>query len=371
MQTLGVEEIKTLIRSPAWSKIPFMDKEALRTRTYDPACFPDTLHWFSSSGSTGTPVLYPWTAGDERVADITIKKIHAENQFPSGITAFIIAPTGLPGMWYHMDRQLRSLGLATVFPGVDSPDGILDLIQRLNPQVLISLPLVLSRLGELRALRVAQGIPVEAHLFSGGDVLSESRRNRIEQSWGAKLENFYGLSEVFGPLANESERRDVLVWQAEEIFVEILDPITRQPVSEGKTGVAVITTLWERPASLVRYWTGDCFRLVRWQSVGCPVFQMRGRQELRWPGLLPDVFPVDIDEILLADPAAGNEWTASCENEVIVLKVETTGGVDRLDQRTRSSIERMFHLPVHLISAKLGAMDRSTPKLGVSMRKAG
>lgn len=371
MQTPGVEEIKTLIRTPAWSKIPFMDKEALRARTYDPAHFPDTLHWFSSSGSTGTPVLYPWTTGDERVADATVKKIHAENKFPSGITAFIIAPTGLPGMWYHMDRQLRGLGLATVFPGVDSPDGILDLIQRLNPRVLISLPLVLSRLGELRAFRAVQGMPVEAQLFSGGDVLSEARRNRIEQIWGASLKNFYGLSEVFGPLASESESRDALVWQAEEVFVEILDPITRQPVGEGETGVAVITTLWNRPASLVRYWTGDCFRLVRWQSAGCPVFQMRGRQDLHWPGLLPGVFPVDIDEALLADPAAGNEWTARCENEAIVLNVETADGIDSLDQRTRSSIDRKFHLPVHLISAKPGSLDRSTPKLGVSMRKAG
>lgn len=372
MSTFGGSALRTIrdrVGQPAWQELGFQTKEDLRSRCYDLSAWPDVLYWFSSSGSTGNPVIYPWTAADQQVADATVRKVHAGLEPMPGGIGFVIAPTGLPGMWYHMDRQLHSLGLATVFPGVDAPERILELIERLHPRLLISLPLVLSRLGELHAMSARAPLS-EGTLFAGGDVLAPARRHRIEALWGAPLKNFYGLSEIFGPLAGESDGSGALAWQANEVFVEIVDPVTRQPVASGETGVAVLTTLWDRPASLVRYWTGDCFRLLEWLDPGRPLFEMRGREQVRLPGLRADSFPVDVDQALLSDPAVANEWVLFAGPGELLLTVETAVGLDAFDPQTIEKVRALFEFPVRLQTAPPGSLDRSAPKLAVASRPA-
>lgn len=365
--SLTLPEVRGLIGSPAWSELGFQTKEELRQRAYDVNAWPDVEYWFSSSGSTAEPVLYPWTTRDQRVADATVERAHAGIASKLRGTAFVVAPTGLPGMWHHMDRQLQGLGLSTVFPGVESPDRILGLIEKLRPRLVMSLPLVLCRLGEL-LVRIGAGpnLGGDGVLFAGGDVVSEGRRRRIEAFWGWQLWNFYGLSEVFGPLASEAHDPGVLTWQAKEVFVEILDPVSRQEVQPGQTGVAVLTTLWERPASLLRYWTGDCFRLVEWLAPGRPRFEMRGRQFVRLPGLREEHFPMDVDQVLLSDPAAGNEWTAFRDQGGVVITVETAEGLHGLDPQTLVRVESMFEWPVQWEAVPPGSLDRKVPKLAVT-----
>jgi phenylacetate-CoA ligase len=228
----------------------------------------------------------------------------------------------------------------------------------------MSLPLVLSRLGEIHA-GTGRHLMSDGALFSGGDVLSPARRRRIEAMWGVPLRNFYGLSEVFGPLASEKDDSGTFVWQAEEVRVELLDPVTAEPVSVGQTGIAVLTTLWERPASLTRYWTGDCFRLLEWLAPGRPLFEMRGREKVRLPALKPELFPVDVDQAVLSDPAAGNEWTLRASPDQILLTVESASGVEAFDRQTLSMIGEMFEQPVLWQTATPGSLDRSIPKLAV------
>jgi phenylacetate-CoA ligase len=347
-----------LFGTASWKEIAFQTKEDLRGRRYDLEAWSDALYWFSSSGSTGDPVLYPWTAADQRIADATVREAHAGLQPMPGATGFVIAPTGLPAMWYHMDRQLHSLGLATVFPGVSSPQEVLDLIERLRPRLLMSLPLVLSRLGELWGLSSHRPRGAGGGVWGGGVV------------WGLPLKNFYGLSEVFGPLAGEPDSSGALVWHAKEVLVEILDPVTRQPVAPGETGVAVLTALWDRPASILRYWTGDCFRLLEWLGPGRPRFEMRGREQVRLPGLKPDCFPVDVDQVLLSDPAAGNEWTlAPGAGDELVLTIEAAAGLEPLASDTWAQAQALFERSVRLQTTLPGSLDRSIPKLAVARRE--
>jgi phenylacetate-coenzyme A ligase PaaK-like adenylate-forming protein len=366
MNTIGLDEVKTRLGKPSWQEVPFMTKEDLRSRSYALSSWPSALHWFSSSGTTALPVVYPWTTADEEIAQRALHKIHpsSEKMTMTGGTGFVIAPTGLPGMWSHMDRQLRHLGLVTALPGVE-PMRIFDLMTLLQPRLMISLPLVLSRLGELRAVLPHLQRCSPEILFTGGDVLSDSRRSRIEKIWSAKLRNFYGLSEVFGPMAGESDDPSVLAWQVDEVFVEILDPTKKTPIQDGETGVAVITTLWSRPAALVRYWTGDYFRLINWLAPGRPAFQVRGREGVSLPGLKRFFFPVDVDDVLLADPASGLEWTVEAHGHEVLIIVETTADVSVFDRLTVERLQGMFDRPIRLVPVMPGALDRSNPKLGV------
>lgn len=291
-----------------------------------------------------------------------VERAHAQLPTVPPGAGIVIAPVGLPGMWHHMTKQLQQLGLAVVLPGVDSPLAILDLVEQLRPSVLISLPLVLSRLAELSQSRGGASLHPEAQVFTGGDVLSEARRSRLASLWGAPVTDYYGISEVFGPLATRDSDSSTMYWQAPEVAVEIHDHAGRN-VEPGETGVAVISTQWRRPAQLVRYWTGDCFRLIRWIQPGVPAFEMRGR-EGRVAGLRAGSFVVDVDEVLLADPAVLNEWKMVQEDTGgFVLQIEATG---QIAGDTERLLDHHFEAPPRIDIVEPGSLDRSLPKLGVA-----
>lgn len=343
----------------------FMTKDDLRNADYDLSSWSDAMHWFSSSGTTGSPVLYPWTCADEEHALRTLERVHSADGRAPGCTAFIIAPTGLPSMWAHMDRQLRFLEYATVFPGVDSPHRVINLLQSIKPRLLMSLPLVLTRLGELWQFLVNDRSSHPSMIFVAGDVLSPARRARLSSIWQAEVHNFYGMSEIFGPLAHEADKVGVLSWQTPEVRVEILDPVTHENISEGHVGVGVYTTLWERPARLVRYWTGDFLQLVEWIEPGQPRFIVKGRQGISLPRLRKGYFPVDIDDILLSDPALGNEWTVEMHTNSAVILCESSNSIEVVDPHTLDCLQACFSAPFRLEVVTPGSLDRSLVKLGL------
>lgn len=342
---------------------PFMYKEDLRLRASAMLGASKVIRWHSSTGSTAEPVLYPWGESDEIVATAVLARTYADRVSFDGGAAFVIAPTGLSSMWGHMERQLRYLGLATVLTGVDSPLRILSLMDLLRPRVLCSLPLVLGRLAELRE---GAGLGREAQpelLVCGGDVLSVARMQRIERFWGCPVENCYGLSEIFGPLATVTSDPHWLEWRSPETYVELVSPQTGKTIEEGDTGIAVLTTRWDRPSPLTRYWTGDLFKLQRWAEPGRPVFSVRGRESFAPPTALPGFLAVDIDEILLSDPAAGLEWTLEAAPDGYRLLVETDPSGESLDPRTIRSVQNGFAVPVHVTTVPGGSLDRSYSKL--------
>lgn len=353
------ENLMVLAAPPADGE-PFQTKEDLRTRLWTEAELLDAICWNASSGSTGEPVTYPWSTHDELIAARTVARVHAADERLPGRTGMVIAPTGLSAMWGHMVRQLRHLGLTTVLPGVESPARIVALMQRLQPAVVISVPLVFSRIAEAFE-RDGATIPCRPDLLlTGGDVLSAARRERIEMCWGAPVRNCYGLSEVFGPLAATAPRGGRLEWQAEEVWVEVIDPHSRQSVPLGDTGVAVLTPRWPRPNSLRRYWTGDLFRLLDWTAPGRPAFEVRGRERLARPTGLE---VVDLDELVLRHPEAGTEWAWEESDATLTIAVEWRGGAAgcrTLEEQIATSAGRR----VVVCRAEPGTLDRSHAKLG-------
>ena len=67
---------------------------------------------------------------------------------------------------------------------------------------------------------------------------------RIEEMFGVKAYNSFGLSEMNGPgVAFEcTEQAGLHIWE-DAYLVEILDPETLEPVPDGEIGELVMTTL--------------------------------------------------------------------------------------------------------------------------------
>lgn len=89
----------------------------------------------------------------------------------------------------------------------------------------------------------------------GGSI--PATRARIEQSWGARVIDHHGLTEV-GPVSFECwEAPGFLHLNEAEYLCEVLDPSTHAPVPDGQHGELVISNLGRSANPVVRYRTGD------------------------------------------------------------------------------------------------------------------
>ncbi|HXG12022.1 MAG TPA: AMP-binding protein [Gemmataceae bacterium] len=109
----------------------------------------------------------------------------------------------------------------------------------------------------------------------GGSI--PATRGRIEEAWGARVFDHYGMTEI-GPLGIECDENPAGLHLLEtECLVEVIDPDSGEPVGPGQTGEMVLTNLGRWGSPVLRYRTGD---LVRIDPRPCPC----GRSLLRLEG---------------------------------------------------------------------------------------
>ena len=122
-----------------------------------------------------------------------------------------------------------------------------------------------------------------------------------------------GLTEVYGPGTGLScrEQSGIHYW-ADYYILEVLDPLTLEPVAPGEIGEMVFTTLCKEGAPLIRYRSRDLTRLMPGE---CPCGCLMPRHD-RILGRSDDVvifrgvniYPGQIDEVLHRVPGIGSEY---------------------------------------------------------------
>lgn len=99
----------------------------------------------------------------------------------------------------------------------------------------------------------------------GGSI--PATKERIESSWGAKVFDHSGLTEV-GPLSIECPTNPGGLHILEgDYLAEVVDPTSGQPMATGEVGELIVTNLGRAGSPLLRYRTGD---LVRVTPESCP-----------------------------------------------------------------------------------------------------
>ena len=168
-------------------------------------------------------------------------------------------------------------------------------------------------------------------LCIGAEPHSEEQRRRIEQDLGVKAYNSYGISEMMGPgVAFECEEQNGLhIWE-DYFIVEIIDPVTLEPVAEGEIGELVITTINREAMPLLRYRTRDLTRLL---PGTCPCGRSH-RRLARLQGRSDDmiilkgvnIFPIQIEKILLKFKELSSDYLITIETtdsgDVMTVEVE-------------------------------------------------
>ena len=92
----------------------------------------------------------------------------------------------------------------------------------------------------------------------GAEPWSEERRAEIEARLHLRAYDIYGLSEMGGPgVAGECPERAGLHLAEDHFLVEVVDPVTGEPLPEGQEGELIFTTLTKEALPLLRYRSGD------------------------------------------------------------------------------------------------------------------
>ena len=244
------------------AKLPFTTKSDLReTYPYGLLAVPQSeiVEVHMSSGTTGTPVVDAYTDSDlndwaEAMARSlagagACKNDTIQNAYGYGLF------TG--GMGVH--HGTRKLGATIVPISSGNTEKQLAMLRDFKSSVFTCTPSYALYMAErakelgidLKALNVRAGI-------FGAEPWSEGMRQKIEEEWGIKAYDIYGLTEITGPgVACECEAQYGMHVNEDMFYPEIINPETGEPVPDGEKGELVFTTLTKQGTPLIRYRTRD------------------------------------------------------------------------------------------------------------------
>lgn len=106
-------------------------------------------------------------------------------------------------------------------------------------------------------------LPVKASVI-GAEPFTVAMRKEIEDRFGIKCGETYGLTELCGPGAGYAcEAQEGIHINEDHYIVEIVDTETLEPVAEGEKGEVVLTSLQRRAMPMIRYRTRDISRFYK------------------------------------------------------------------------------------------------------------
>jgi len=159
----------------------------------------------------------------------------------------------------------------------------------------------------------------------GAEPWTEAMRRDIQQAAGIDAVDIYGLSEVMGPgVASECvETQDGPVIWEDHFYPEIIDPETGEVLPDGEEGELVFTTLTKQAFPVIRYRTRDLTRLLpptarSMRRMGKIVGRSDDMLIIRGVNL----FPTQIEEIVLAHGALGGQYQLVVTRDGLLDKVE-------------------------------------------------
>jgi phenylacetate-CoA ligase len=155
-------------------------------------------------------------------------------------------------------------------------------------------------------------LPLRAGVF-GAEPWSENMRAELERVLGATAIDIYGLSEVLGPgVATECVHQCGLHVNEDHFMIEIVDPVTLEPVPEGEQGEVVFTTLTKEGIPVIRYRTRDISRIVPGVCACGRTFRRMQRVSGRTDDMLiirgVNVFPSQIEQVLTGIPGVAPHY---------------------------------------------------------------
>ncbi|AEF80781.1 phenylacetate--CoA ligase family protein [Leadbettera azotonutricia] len=361
-----------------FEKLPLSDKEDLRDAYPLGLLAVDDekiVRIHSSSGTTGTPVIIPYTQKDVHDWAVMFKRCYETAGITPKDRIHITPGYGLwtAGIGFQLGAEL--LGAMAIPMGPGNTDKQIKMMEDLRSTVICatsSYALLLAEEIEKRGIK--DKICLKKGVI-GSERWGDKMRKRIANELGVELYDIYGLTEIYGPGIgiNCSHQSGMHMW-TDFFYYEIINPHTGAQAEPGEIGEIVITTLCKEGAPLIRYRTHDLTREI---SGDCPcgspfprIDAILGRSDdmVKVKGTI--IFPGKVDELLSSISDVSSEYQIQIDHlngrDILNLFFETklSGKQERknLEKIVEEAFKEKIGLTPKPMAVGMGELPRSEKK---------
>lgn len=336
LKSIDVDKIES---QEDFEKLPFTWKGDLREAyPLGLQAVPDEeiVRIHSSSGTTGTPVIIPYTQQDVTDWAEMFKRCYEFAGITNKDRIHITPGYGLWTAGIGFQLGAERLGAMTIPMGPGNTDKQLKMMTDLKSTVLCATSSYALLLAEEIARREIKDKIYLKKGIIGSERWGTKMRNRIADELGVELYDIYGLTEIYGPgIAINCQKQGAMHYWDDYIYLEIVDPKTGEVLPDGEIGEICITTLRKQGAPLIRYRTHDLSRIV---TGDCPcgskyprIDTLIGRTDDMVKVKGCNIFPSQIDDLLSKIDGASSEYQVMVDHifgkDVLTLFVEVQQGV--------------------------------------------
>ena len=372
---LGITDVTS---QEAFEELPFSSKDDLRNAyPLGIQAVPDeeVVRIHSSSGTTGKPVIIPYTAKD--VDDWAI--MFARCYETAGVTkkdrVHITPGYGLWTAGIGFQAGAEKLGAMVIPMGPGNTDKQLQMMIDLESTVLTatsSYALLLAEEIDKRGLK--DKIHLKKGVF-GSERWSEKKRKYIKEKLGIELYDIYGLTEIYGPgIGISCDAQNGMHYWDDYVYIEIIDPKTGKTLPDGEEGEIVITTLVKEGAPLIRFRTHDISRIIPGE---CPCGRkhprldiIKGRSDDMFKVHGVNMFPSQVEELLALVDGVPSEYTINiahdepANKDIMLVTVEAEGRVDfeQTGRQIRDLFKSRIGVTPKITVVPVGTLPRSEKK---------
>ena len=372
---LGITDVTS---QEAFEELPFSSKDDLRNAyPLGIQAVPDeeVVRIHSSSGTTGKPVIIPYTAKD--VDDWAT--MFARCYETAGVTkkdrVHITPGYGLWTAGIGFQAGAEKLGAMVIPMGTGNTDKQLQMMIDLESTVLTatsSYALLLAEEIDKRGLK--DKIHLKKGVF-GSERWSEKKREYIKEKLGIELYDIYGLTEIYGPgIGISCDAQNGMHYWDDYVYIEIIDPKTGKTLPDGEEGEIVITTLVKEGAPLIRFRTHDISRIIPGE---CPCGRkhprldiIKGRSDDMFKVHGVNMFPSQVEELLALVDGVPSEYTINiahdepANKDIMLVTVEAEGRVDfeQTGRQIRDLFKSRIGVTPKITVVPVGTLPRSEKK---------
>lgn len=359
-----------------FEQLPFTNKEELRDAyPLGIAAAPEEeiIRIHSSSGTTGTPIIIPYTKKDVDDWALMFKRCYEM----AGITLMDrVHITPGYGLWtagIGFQNGAELLGCMVIPMGPGNTDKQIKMMMDLKSTVLCSTSSYALLLAEEIEKRGVKNKIFLKKGVIGSERWGDKMRRRIANELGVELYDIYGLTEIYGPGIGMSCAHECgMHYWDDYLYFEIIDPKTGAVLPDGEVGELVITTLFKEGAPLIRYRTHDLTRIIPGTcKCGSPyprIDTLIGRTDdmVKVKGV--NIYPGQIEDVLRGIDGVSSEYQVMIDHlngkDIMTLFFEMLTEADSktVESDVKSAFKTQVGLSIVAKGVAIGELPRSEKK---------
>ncbi|WP_176013696.1 phenylacetate--CoA ligase family protein [Victivallis sp. Marseille-Q1083] len=260
----GLEDLTSL---PTMSKVDFRSQYPLGMCCVAPQ---HIVEMHMSSGSTGTPVVMPYTLHDVDQWAECMARCYSMAGAATGDVVQITPGFGLFNGGFGLFHGARKRGLFILPCGAGNTVRQIKLAKDFKTRILTAVVSYGTRILEVLE-ETGDSLPtLEIGIF-GAETFTPAMKQRLSSHLGIEVFDIYGMTETggIGTLGMDCPAHcGIHVWE-DHYILEVINPATGRPVPDGELGELVITSLTREALPVIRFRTGDLTRIAGRDRCAC------------------------------------------------------------------------------------------------------